>query len=62
MIKYYSILRYTMGRKYQGDKLYWRMLRNGKYTWKKANPVMALNHLGELELVVNVRQAREEEE
>ncbi len=25
-----------MGRKYQGPALYWRILRNGKYTWKKA--------------------------
>ncbi len=25
-----------MGRKYQGPTLYWRILVNGKYTWKKA--------------------------
>ncbi len=25
-----------MGRKYQGPTLYWRILRDGKYTWKKA--------------------------
>ncbi len=25
-----------MGRKYQGPTLYWRILANGKYTWKKA--------------------------
>ncbi len=25
-----------MGRKYQGPALYWRILRDGKYTWKKA--------------------------
>ncbi len=30
------VLRYNMGRKYKGPRLYWRILRNGKYTWKKA--------------------------
>ncbi len=25
-----------MGRKYQGPTLYWRILVDGKYTWKKA--------------------------
>ncbi len=25
-----------MGRKYKGPTLYWRILRNGKYTWVKA--------------------------
>lgn len=59
---YYIILRYNMGRNYQGDTLYWRRLRNGKYTWKKATVVHAMNHLGELELIVNVGQAIEEEE
>ncbi len=30
------VLRYNMGRKYQGPALYWRILVDGKYTWKKA--------------------------
>lgn len=51
-----------MGRKYQGDKLYWRRLVDGKYTWKKAEVVYAINHLGHLQAVVDIRQTMREEE
>ncbi len=30
------VVRYDMGRKYKGPALYWRILVDGKYTWKKA--------------------------
>jgi len=53
-----------MGRKYQGDTLYWRILRDGKYSWKKADFIPAMNHLGEIELVVRMNRyfCPEEEE
>ena len=57
---YYIILRYNMGRKYQGDTLYWRKLRNGKYTWKKATPVRPyINDDGRVFLVTPVSEEEE---
>lgn len=58
---YHIVLQCNMGRNYQGDTLYWRRLRNGKYTWKKAVVWKVINSRGELELIVNVRQAMQEE-
>jgi hypothetical protein len=45
-----------MGRKYQGDALYWRRLRNGKYTWKKAEVVPQVTSSGTIRLIVHVEE------
>ncbi len=61
IVVYY--LRY-MGRKYQGDKLYWRRLVNGKYTWKRADVVVThLTRDGRVRMCVDVpRHPLEDEE
>ena len=48
--------------RYQGDKLYWRRLVNGKYTWKKADvKVTHLDRNGRVNLTVVVPRREEEE-
>lgn len=48
--------------RYKGDRLYWRRLVNGRYTWKKAD--VAVTHLtrdGRVQLTVTVPRREEEE-
>lgn len=48
-----------MGRKYQGPSLYWRVRKNGKYTWRAADWSVDLCAYCEH---VKVLQYQEEEE
>ncbi len=51
-----------MGRKYQGDTLYWRILRNGKYTWKKADSMAFIRHDGSVGIFVELARDLENRE